>query len=192
MKKYLIPIIAIGALLLWAFSSYNGLIKQDERVTNAWAKVQSAYQERADLVNNLVATVKGSASHERETLEAVIKARAEATSTKIDAGNLTPENMAKFQAAQSGLSGALSKLMVVVERYPDLKANQNFLMLQKQLEGIENRVRVERNRFNNEVTTYNIKVRSFPMNMLAGMFGFDKKAKFEADEASQKAPKVEF
>ncbi len=192
MKKYLIPIIAIGALLLWTFSSYNGLIKQDERVTNAWAKVQSAYQERADLVNNLVATVKGSASHERETLEAVIKARAEATSTKIDAGNLTPENMAKFQAAQSGLSGALSKLMVVVERYPDLKANQNFLMLQKQLEGIENRVRVERNRFNNEVTTYNIKVRSFPMNMLAGMFGFDKKAKFEADEASQKAPKVEF
>ena len=133
MKKYLIPIIAIGALLLWTFSSYNGLIKQDERVTNAWAKVQSAYQERADLVNNLVATVKGSASHERETLEAVIKARAEATSTKIDAGNLTPENMAKFQAAQSGLSGALSKLMVVVERYPDLKANQNFLMLQKQL-----------------------------------------------------------
>jgi len=125
-------------------------------------------------------------------LQRLNKARAEATSTKIDAGNLTPENMAKFQAAQSGLSGALSKLMVVVERYPDLKANQNFLMLQKQLEGIENRVRVERNRFNNEVTTYNIKVRSFPMNMLAGMFGFDKKAKFEADEASQKAPKVEF
>lgn len=192
MKKYLIPIVILVVLFLIGRAMYNGLISNDENVSNAWAKVQSAYQERADLVNNLVATVKGAASHERETLEAVIKARAEATSTKIDASSLTPENMAKFQAAQSGLSGALGKLMVVVERYPDLKANQNFLELQSQLEGIENRVRVERNRFNDEVTIYNKSVRSFPMNILAMIFGYETKTKFEADEASQTAPKVEF
>lgn len=192
MKKYLIPIIVIVVLFFIVKTMYNGIIVKDENVTNALAKVESAYQERADLVTNLVATVKGAASHERETLEAVIKARSEATSTKIDANNLTPESMAQFQQAQSGLTGALSKLMVVVERYPDLKANQNFLELQSQLEGIENRVRVERNRFNDAVTIYNVSVRSFPMNLFAGFFGFEAKSKFEAAEGSENAPKIEF
>ncbi len=150
MKKWIIPIIILGALALWAITAgggfYNSAVEYNNNAESQWSKVESAYQRRADLIPNLVSTVKGYAAHEKETLEGVIKARAEATKTTIDAGNLTPEKMAAFQKAQEGLSGALSKLMVVVERYPDLKANQNFLELQSQLEGTENRIKVERDR----------------------------------------------
>lgn len=192
MKKYLIPIVIVGALLLWVMSAYNGFVSLDEDSSNSWANVQSAYQERNDLVGNLVSTVQGAADFEKKTLTEVIEARAKASSINIDANNITPDAIAKFQQAQSGLTGALSKLMVVVERYPELKANQNFLELQSQLEGIENRIRVERIRYNESVTIYNKAVRKAPKNIIAGMFGFDRKEKFAADEEAQKSKKVEF
>ncbi len=173
-------------------SSYNGLVTKDENVSQAWSNVQSAYQRRADLIPNLVNTVKGYAEHEKSTLEAVINARAKATSINIDPSNMTPEMMQKFQQAQQGLSGALGKLLVSVERYPDLKANQNFLELQSQLEGTENRINVERNKFNETVTTYNKSVRKFPNNIFAGMFGFARKSTFESQAGSEEAPKVNF
>ena len=172
--------------------TYNGMVSKDEMVKEAWAKVQSQYQRRADLIPNLVNTVKGAADFEKSTLEGVIEARAKATQTTISPDNLTPENIQKFQAAQDGLSSALSRLLVTVERYPELKANQNFLELQAQLEGTENRITVARNDFNAAVRDYNSTVRSFPANIMAGIFGFDTKTPFEATQAAQSAPTVQF
>jgi len=189
-------IIVIVILLLvggmFGCSSYNGLVQKDENVNEQWAKVQSQYQRRADLIPNLVNTVKGAADFERGTLTDVIEARAKATSTQISVDQLTPENVQKFQAAQDQLSGALSRLLVSVERYPDLKANQNFLELQAQLEGTENRITVARNDFNAVVNTYNQSVRSFPNTIFAGLFGFERKGFFEASQAAQNAPTVTF
>ena len=188
-------LVILGLVLIlgvWGCSGYNGLIKQDESVEKAWNNVNSEYQKRSDLVGNLVNTVKGAAKFEQETLTKLVEARAKATSVNLTADQLTPENMAKFQQAQSQMSGALSRLLVVVENYPDLKANQNFLQLQGSLEGIENDVKNSRKTFNDAVNSYNVKVRSFPMNMLSGMFGFHKKEGFKADEGAEKAPKVEF
>lgn len=188
-------LVILGLVLIlgvWGCNGYNGLVKQDESVEKAWNNVNSEYQKRSDLVANLVNTVKGAAKFEQETLTKLVEARAKATSINLTADQLTPENMAKFQQAQSQMSGALSRLLVVVENYPDLKANQNFLQLQGSLEGIENDVKDSRKKFNEAVNSYNVKVRSFPMNMLSGMFGFHKKEGFKADEGAEKAPKVEF
>lgn len=179
-------------IFLWVKGAYNGMVSEEEKVTSSWSQVENVYQRRADLIPNLVATVKGYAEHERETLEGVINARSKATQTTIDPASLTPENISKFQAAQGELSSALSRLMVVVERYPDLKANQNFLELQAQLEGTENRITVERQKFNEAARGYNTLIRKFPKNILAGMFGFERKAYFEGQEGSETAPKVEF
>ena len=195
MKKYLpliiIAVVAFG-IYSWAVGFNNTAVEKQETAKTQWANVESAYQRRADLIPNLVNTVKGYASHEKETLEGVINARAKATSTTIDPSNVTPQQMAAFQQNQSGLSSALSKLMVVVEKYPDLKANQNFLELQSQLEGTENRINVERNRYNGLVKEYNILIRKFPAKLLAGMFGFESMMLFEAAEGSDIAPTVEF
>jgi LemA protein len=186
-------IIIIGILLYsWVKGAYNQMVTQSETVDKHWADVENVYQRRADLIPNLVATVKGYASHERETLEGVINARAKATQTTINAGELTPESMAAFHQAQDGLSSALSRLMVVVERYPDLKANQNFLELQAQLEGTENRITIERQKFNEAARLYNTYIKLFPKNMLANLFGFDVKPYFEAQQGAETAPKVEF
>ncbi len=196
MKKSWIIIIIIVIIGLvtysWFKGTYNSMVTLSESVDKQWADVENVYQRRADLIPNLVATVKGYASHEKETLEGVINARAKATSTTINAGNLTPGKIAAFQQAQDGLSSALSKLMVVVERYPELKANQNFLELQAQLEGTENRISVERRKFNESARNYNTYIKLFPKNMLANMFGFEKKPYFEAQAGAETAPKVEF
>ncbi len=173
-------------------NGYNGLVKQDESVKKAWNNVQTEYQNRNDLVGNLVNTVKGAANFEQKTLVDVINARAKATSVNVDANNLTPENVAKFQEAQGQLSGALSRLLVSVEQYPTLRATENFTKLQGQLEGIENGIRNSRKLFNDEINTYNTKVRSFPMNILGGMFGFHAKEGFKADAGAEKAPEVKF
>lgn len=177
---------------MYGCSSYNGLVEKDNKVEELWSKVQTQYQRRADLISNLVKTVQGAADFERGTLTDVIEARSKATAIQLQADDLTPENLQKFQAAQDQLSGALSRLLVAVERYPDLKANQNFLELQAQLEGTENRISVARNDFNTGVGTYNLAVRQFPMNLFAGLFGFEKRAFFEASEAAQEAPNVDF
>ena len=189
--------IAIIVVLLfagysWVKGTYNTMVTQDEGVKTAWSQVENQYQSRMDLIPNLVNTVKGYATHEKETLEGVVSARAEATKTTIDPSNLNEESMKKFQAAQGELSSALSRLMLVIERYPDLKANQNFSELQAQLEGTENRISVERKRFNETAQSYNTYIRSFPTNILAGMFGFQPKAYFSAESGAEKAPKVEF
>lgn len=176
----------------WVKGTYNTMITQDEGVKTAWSQVENQYQRRLDLIPNLVNTVKGYASHERETLEGVVTARAKATQTTIDPSNLNEETMQKFQSAQGELSSALSRLMLVIERYPDLKANQNFLELQAQLEGTENRISVERKRFNEVAQSYNTYVRSFPNNILSGTFGFQPKAYFAAESGAEKAPQVEF
>lgn len=186
----IVVILLIGGM--FGCSSYNGLVQKDETVNEAWAKVQSQYQRRADLIPNLVNTVKGAADFEKSTLTAVIEARAKATSIQLTPDQLTPENMQKFQAAQDQLGGALSRLLVSVERYPDLKANQNFLELQAQLEGTENRIAVARNDFNTTVKDYNQSVRTFPNAIFAGIFGFNVKGFFEASQASQNAPTVKF
>jgi LemA protein len=167
-------------------------VTKDETVSAAWSQVENVYQRRADLIPNLVNTVKGYAAHEQGTLTAVIEARAKATSTTIDPSNITPEQLRQFNEAQGGLGAALSKLMVVVERYPDLKANQGFLDLQTQLEGTENRITVERKRFNEAAQAYNTYIRRFPSNIFAGIFGFEKKAYFEAEAGANKAPEVQF
>lgn len=188
-------LIVVAVLLIfgvWGCSGYNGLVKQDETVKQAWNNVNTEYQKRADLVENLVNTVKGAANFEQETLTKLVEARAKATSINLTADQLTPENMAKFQEAQGQMSGALSRLLAVVENYPDLKATQNFQQLQHQLESIENDIRSSRRRFNETINTYNTKVRSFPMNLLSGMFGFKAKEGFKADEGAEKAPKVQF
>lgn len=187
----IVAVILIGGFS-WVKGTYNTLVTEDESVKTAWSQVENQNQRRMDLIPNLVNTVKGYATHERETLEGVVSARAEATKTTIDPSNLDEESIKKFQAAQGELSSALSRLMVVLERYPDLKANQNFMELQAQLEGTENRISVERKRFNEVAQSYNTKVRSFPTNVLAGMFGFQPKAYFTAEAGAEKAPKVEF
>ena len=183
-------------MLLWVYSSFknfqNTAVKMEETVSQQWANVESAYQRRADLIPNLVNTVKGYAKHEKETLEAVIKARASATQVKIDANNLTPETIRQFQEAQKGLSGALSRLLLVVERYPELKADKHFLELQSQLEGTENRIKVERDRFNKAVNTYNTFIRQFPNSIWARILGFQPKPYFKSEKGAEKAPKVEF
>lgn len=195
LKKWL-PLIIVAVVLLWGYSSFKGFnnsaVVYQEDAKTAWSNVESSYQRRADLIPNLVNTVKGYASHESETLEAVIKARASATSTKIDASNLTEENMAAYQKAQQGLSGALGRLMVVSEKYPDLKANTNFLELQSQLEGTENRINVERNRFNGLVNNYNKHIKIFPNSMFAGMLNFEEMSRYKSAEGSEKAPEVKF
>jgi len=185
-------IIALIIVALWGFSKYNSLVAQDENVNKAWAQVENQYQRRADLIPNLVETVKGYAEHESETLQNVIEARAKATSVNIDPNNLTEESLKQFQAAQGELSSALGKLMVTIERYPDLKANQNFLELQSQLEGTENRVNVARDNFNEAAQTYNTMTRKFPANIVASLFGFKNKAYFSAAEGASEAPKVQF
>ena len=172
--------------------AYNGLVKDEENVKNAWNNVQSDYQKRTDLVPNLVNTVKGAANFEQTTLTNVVEARAKATQVKIDASNLSPEKLAQFQQAQGQLSGALGRLLAVAENYPTLKATQNFQDLQHTLEGIENGIRNSRNNFNGAVNEYNVRVRSFPMNILSGLFGFKPKTGFTAEPGSDKAPEVKF
>lgn len=196
MKKGTIVLIAVLGLVVllffWGMGQYNGMVKAEENLGKSWANVESQYQRRADLIPNLVSTVKGYAAHEQGTLTAVVDARAKATQTTIDPTKLTPESMAKYQAAQAEVGSALNRLLVTVERYPDLKANQNFLELQAQLEGTENRISVERQRFNEAAQGFNTMIRQFPKNIIAGMFGFEKKAYFEAEEAAAKAPEVQF
>jgi len=196
MKKWLLPLIILAVVAFgiynWVVGFNNTAVEKQETAKTQWANVESAYQRRADLIPNLVNTVKGYAGHEKETLEGVIQARANATKTTIDPSNVTPEQMAAFQKSQDGLSGALSRLMVVAERYPDLKANQNFLELQSQLEGTENRINVERNRYNQMAKDYNVFTRKFPGKILAGMLGFDPLILFQASEGSEKAPTVDF
>jgi LemA protein len=192
MKKILYFFIAFIAATSLSSCGYNSMVKLDEQVTSQWGQVENVYQRRADLIPNLVASVKGAANFEKETLTQVIEARAKATSVQVDPTKLTPEAIQKFQASQGELSAALGRLMVVSERYPELKANQNFLELQSQLEGTENRISVERMKFNQVTQEYNTKIRSFPNNITAGMFGFTKKGYFQAEAGSNKAPKVEF
>ncbi len=196
MKKGLIVLIVLGVIgfgiYQWAVGFNNTAVEFEADAKTAWSNVESSYQRRNDLIGNLVKTVQGAADFERGTLTDVIEARAKATSTTIDAGNLTPDKMAAFQQAQSGLTGALSKLMVVVERYPELKANQNFLELQAQLEGTENRINVARDRFNEKVNIYDIHTTKFPGKFLAGMFGFNEMARYKADAGSENAPDVDF
>jgi len=196
MKKSWIVIIVVALVIIlfygWMKNTYNSLVTKSEAVSAQWSQVENVYQRRADLIPNLVSTVKGYATHEKETLEGVVQARAKATSVNIDAKNLTPAALQNFQQAQSGLSQALSRLMVVVERYPDLKANQNFLELQAQLEGTENRIAVERRRFNEVAQDYNTYLKMFPRNILSNMFNFKEKAYFKAEAGAQKAPVVKF
>ena len=196
MKKGCIGLIVLGIIALalygWVKNSYNGLVKDQESVKTAWSQVENVYQRRADLIPNLVETVKGYAKHEQETLEGVIEARANATKVTIDPSKMTPEDLKKYQEAQGEVTNALSRLIAVSESYPDLKANQNFLELQNQLEGTENRITVERNKFNEVARTYNTKRRTFPTNIIAGIFGFGDKPYFQAQEGADKAPKVDF
>lgn len=190
--KWLIPLGIIVIILLWGIGGYNSLVSQQEGVDNAWSNVETQYQRRADLIPNLVNTVKGYATHEKTTLEGVVKARSEATQIKIDPSNLTPEKLAQYQKAQGNVSAALGRLLMLAENYPQLKANENFLELQAQLEGTENRITVARKDFNDAAKAYNISIRRFPKTILAGMFGFEKKAYFEAEEGAEKAPEVKF
>lgn len=193
MKKSTIILIVIAAVaIIWGVSAYNGLVTMDENVNTEWANVETQYQRRADLIPNLVNTVKGYAAHESETLESVIAARSKATQITVDPSNLTPEKLAEYQEAQGAVTSALGKLLAISESYPDLKANQNFLELQAQLEGTENRINEARRKFNNVAKEYNTAIRRFPKSILAGMFGFDKRAYFEAAEGAQNAPVVEF
>lgn len=185
-------VIIVLALFFWVKNSYNGLVKADEQVKAAWSQVENVYQRRADLIPNLVATVKGYAEHESETLESVVEARSKATQVGVDPENLDPDRIAEYQAAQGELSQALGRLIMLQENYPDLKANQNFRDLQAQLEGTENRIATERMKFNETARSYNTMVRSFPKNIFASMFGFEAKGYFEASEGAQTAPKVEF
>lgn len=195
MKKIGIAVIVIGVIALLAMlviSLYNGLVKKEEAVQAAWSQVENVYQRRMDLIPNLVNTVKGAADFEQATLQEVVAARASATRVQVDPSRLTEENLSRFQEAQDALGSSLSRLLVSVERYPDLKASQNFRDLQAQLEGTENRITVERRKFNEAVRSYNTSLRRFPSNILAGLFGFEKKAYFEAEEGAGQAPEVEF
>ena len=196
MKKWLIPVIILAviafAVYQWAVGFNNTAVEFEANAKTAWSNVESSYQRRNDLIGNLVKTVQGAADFERGTLTDVIEARAKATSTTIDVNDLSAENLATFQQAQSGLSSALSRLLVTVERYPDIKANQNFLELQTQLEGTENRINVERNRFNESVNIYDVHIKKFPNSILAGWFGFEEMPRYQADPGSEQAPDVEF
>ncbi|MDE6629803.1 MAG: LemA family protein [Bacteroidales bacterium] len=196
MKKKLgtvgIIVIVVALLAMWVISIYNGLVRKDEAVASAWSQVENVYQRRADLIPNLVSTVKGAADFERNTLQEVVEARASATQVKLSADELTEANVAKFQAAQDALSASLGRLLVSVERYPDLKATQNFRDLQAQLEGTENRIAVERQKFNEKVKEYNTTLRRFPTNIFASMFHFEKKGYFTAKEGADEAPEVDF
>ena len=196
MKKgkllWIVAIVVALGLFGWCKNTYNGMVSADEGVQSAWSQVENVYQRRADLIPILVATVKGYAEHESGTLEAVVAARAKATQTTVDPSQLTAENIAKFQAAQGELGSALGRLLVTVERYPDLKANQNFLELQAQLEGTENRISTERMKFNETAKSYNTLIRSFPQNIMASIFSFTPKGYFKAAEGSENAPKIEF
>lgn len=196
MKKGLTGIIIVAVIVLGAFiwikNGYNKMVVSDENVQAAWSQVENVYQRRADLIPNLVATVKGYAAHEAQTLENVVAARAKATQVTVDPADLTPEALAKYNAAQGELSAALGKLLMITESYPDLKANQNFLELQAQLEGTENRITTERMKFNETAKGYNTLIRTFPNNILASVFNFEKKGYFEAQAGAETAPKVEF
>ncbi|WP_297695209.1 LemA family protein [uncultured Eudoraea sp.] len=196
MKKWLIPVIILLVLAFviynWAVGFNNTSVEYEANAKTAWSNVESSYQRRNDLIGNLVKTVQGAADFERGTLTDVIEARAKATSTTIDVDNLTPDKMAAFQEAQTGLSSALSRLLVTVERYPDLKANQNFLELQSQLEGTENRINVARDRYNEQVNIYDIYTSKFPNKILAGWFGFEEMARYQANPGSENAPDVNF
>ena len=196
MKKWLIPLIIIVVIVFavyqWAVGFNNTAVQYEADAKTAWSNVESSYQRRNDLIGNLVKTVQGAADFERGTLTDVIEARSKATSTTIDINDLTAENMAMFQEAQTGLSSALSRLLVTVERYPDLKANQNFLELQTQLEGTENRINVERNRYNETVNIYDVHIKKFPNSILAGWFGFEEMPRYQADPGSEQAPDVDF
>lgn len=194
-KGLIALLVVLGIVLLlfgWVKSSYNGMVTKDEAVMTAWSQVENVYQRRADLIPNLVSTVKGYASHESETFEGVIAARSKATQVTVNPEDLDPAQMRKFQEAQGELSSALGRLLMITENYPDLKANQNFLELQAQLEGTENRITVERQKFNETSKSYNTMIRTFPKNILASMFGFERKAYFEAQKGTEQAPKVEF
>lgn len=191
-KGLIITIVVIALVALWGISSYNGLVGMDENVNNQWANVETQYQRRSDLIPNLVNTVKGYAKHESQTLEAVMAARSQATQVKIDPSNCTPQQLAAYQKAQGDVTTALGKLLAITENYPDLKANQNFLELQSQLEGTENRINVARKDFNDSAKEYNTSLRRFPRNIIASMFGFEKRNYFEAEAGAEKAPKVEF
>lgn len=187
-----VVIVAILIIVGMCVSSYNSMVSKDEAVSSQWGNVQNAYQRRSELIPNLVGTVKGYATHEQQTLTQVIEARAKATQINLSADQLTEENLQKYQQAQGQLSQALGRLMLVKEQYPELKANQNFMALQDELTGTENRISTERNKFNEMARDYNAYIRSFPKNIIASMSGFDKKAYFQADQAAQSAPKVEF
>lgn len=191
-KELIITIVVIVLVALWGILSYNGLVGMDENVSNQWANVETQYQRRSDLIPNLVNTVKGYAKHESQTLEAVMAARSQATQVKIDPSNCTPQQLAAYQKAQGDVTTALGKLLAITENYPDLKANQNFLELQSQLEGTENRINVARKDFNDSAKEYNTSLRRFPRNIIASMFGFEKRNYFEAEAGAEKAPKVEF
>jgi LemA protein len=182
----------VAVVIIWAVGSYNGLVTKDEKVSEAWANVETVYQRRADLIPNLVNTVKGYAAHEQETLQSVINARANATNITIDPSTATTEDMKRYMAAQQEVGSALGRLIAIAENYPDLKANQNFLELQKQLEGTENRISTERRKYNETVKSFNASIRRFPTNLIAGMFGFEKRSMFEAQEGAEVAPVVEF
>ncbi len=191
MKK-IIAIIIVAVVAIWAVSGYNNMATLDEQVSNEWSNVETQYQRRADLIPNLVSTVKGYAAHEKETLQGVIEARSKATGITVNANDLTPEKMAEYQKAQGAVTSALGKLLAIAENYPDLKANQNFLELQAQLEGTENRINVARMKFNDTAKKMNTTIRRFPNNILASLFGFERRAYFEAAEGAAQAPKVEF
>lgn len=182
----------VAVVLIWGVTTYNGLVSKDEKVASAWANVETVYQRRADLIPNLVNTVKGYAAHEQETLAQVTEARAKSTAISIDPSTATPAEMDAWMKAQGEVSSALGRLIAISENYPELKANQNFLELQKQLEGTENRISTERRKYNEEVRGYNAKIRHFPTNLIAGMFGFEKRVMFEAQEGAEVAPVVEF
>ena len=193
MKKSTIIILVVAVVaIIWGVTSYNGLVKMDEGVGTAWSNVENQYQRRADLIPNLVNTVKGYAAHEKETLDAVVTARTRATQMTVNVDDLTPEKLQAYQKAQGEVGSALGRLLAITENYPDLKANQNFLELQAQLEGTENRISVERRNFNEAAKNYNTAIRTFPRNLLAGMFGFEKRPYFEAEEGASKAPEVKF
>ena len=190
--KVIIPVAIVAVILIWGVSGYNGLVGQEETVNTAWSNVENQYQRRADLIPNLVNTVKGYANHEKETLQGVMEARSKATQMTVSADGLTPEKMQAYQKAQGEIGAALGRLMAISERYPDLKANQNFKELQAQLEGTENRISVERRKFNETAKNFNTQIRKFPKNILAGMFGFEKRPYFQAEAGNEKAPTVNF
>ena len=191
-KRLWIILGIVAVVVVWAVSGYNGLVSGDENVGKAWANVESAYQRRSDLIPNLVNTVKGYAEHEQQTLQDVVEARSKATSFTVDASTATPEQMKQWIDAQQEVGSALGRLIAISESYPTLRANENFLELQTQLEGTENRIKTERDRYNEAVKEFNVKIRRFPTNILAGLFGFERRTMFEASEGAEKAPEVQF